>query len=221
MAFLVGAFGTVVGSITAYFLLRPVLSDIARLSGIFSATYIGGTVNYLSVARALGLSASPTLIAAGLAVDNVLMVIYLSVLFGLSGRKQSQSQIKVVATPSMSSSVRALPAAFLAALIATAMWALSFHVSLLLRLPNALTGVPVVAILTALASTLLPGVFLPLAKAATPLANGIFSLFFVSVGAAADISQVREMGRGKTGSARDNPVVTQETNPPKLFTVFS
>lgn len=81
IAFLFGAVGTVLGTLSAFYLIN-LGEDSWRLAGIFAATYIGGTMNYMAAAEVLQLK-SGTMLTAGLAADNLIMTIYFFLLFAL------------------------------------------------------------------------------------------------------------------------------------------
>lgn len=80
-AFALGAIGTVLGTIAA-FLLVPLGPEGWQLAAVFSATYIGGSMNYAAVSEIVGLR-SGDLLSAGVAADNLVMAIYFLVLFSL------------------------------------------------------------------------------------------------------------------------------------------
>lgn len=81
MAFVIGSFGTVLGAILAFYLV-PLGDHAWQLVAVFSSTYIGGSVNYFSTAEAVGLR-SGDLLTAGVAADNLMMVLYFLLLFTL------------------------------------------------------------------------------------------------------------------------------------------
>lgn len=81
IAFLAGAVGTVLGTWIA-FQVVPLGAEGWKLAGIFCATYVGGSLNYMASAEALGLR-SGDLLAAGVAADNLAMTLYFLVLFSL------------------------------------------------------------------------------------------------------------------------------------------
>lgn len=81
LAFLVGGVGTVLGTIVAFFLV-PLGPESSKLAGIFCATYVGGSINYVATSEALGLR-SADLLTAGFAADNLVMTLYFLVLFAL------------------------------------------------------------------------------------------------------------------------------------------
>ncbi|MFC7048705.1 DUF819 domain-containing protein [Emcibacter nanhaiensis] len=76
-AFILGTIGTTIGVVFGFFLL-PLGEEAAKLAGVFSATYIGGSMNMAAVTQAVNLT--PDLAAASIAADNVIGVIYLSLL---------------------------------------------------------------------------------------------------------------------------------------------
>lgn len=81
IAFLAGAVGSVIGTIVAFHLI-PLGPEGNKLAGIFCATYVGGSVNYVATAEALGMR-SGDLLTAGIAADNLVMALYFMVLFAL------------------------------------------------------------------------------------------------------------------------------------------
>jgi uncharacterized membrane protein len=81
LAFIAGAVGTVVGTVVAFHLL-PLGEEGWKVAGIFCATYVGGSMNYVAVAAALKLH-SGDLLTAGVAADNLVMTLYFLLLFAL------------------------------------------------------------------------------------------------------------------------------------------
>ncbi len=81
LAFCAGGVGTVLGTFIAFFLI-PLGPEGHKLAGIFCATYIGGSVNYVAASEALNLK-SGELLTAGIAADNLVMTLYFLVLFAL------------------------------------------------------------------------------------------------------------------------------------------
>ncbi|MEO5629423.1 MAG: DUF819 family protein [Thermomonas sp.] len=75
IAFLFGTVGVIVGA-----WLGANVLDLgpfeASYAGVFSATYVGGSLNYAAVAEAIGFH-EPTALAAGVAIDNVVGLGYL------------------------------------------------------------------------------------------------------------------------------------------------
>jgi len=81
IAFLFGAVGVIAGA-----WLGAVLLDLgpheAEYAAVFSATYVGGSLNYAAVAEAIGFR-DPTSLAAGVAIDNVVGIAYLLMVGGM------------------------------------------------------------------------------------------------------------------------------------------
>ena len=77
IAFMLGTLGTLAGTVIGFYILP--LGDAAhQLAGVFSATYIGGSMNMVAVAEAVELDGS--LMSASVAADNVVGVMYLALL---------------------------------------------------------------------------------------------------------------------------------------------
>lgn len=81
IAFMIGACGTVVGVLVAFTVL-PLGQHGWQLAAVFTATYIGGSMNYVATAKAVGLDDSSLLIA-GMAADNLMMIFYFLILLSL------------------------------------------------------------------------------------------------------------------------------------------
>ncbi len=77
LAFMFGTLGTIIGVLVGVWLL-PLGDASAQLAGIFSATYIGGSMNMAAVAEVVEIDS--TLLSASVAADNVIGVLYLGVL---------------------------------------------------------------------------------------------------------------------------------------------
>lgn len=75
--FLLGAVGTTLGALLGVWLL-PLGEHAAKLAGVFSATYIGGSMNMAAVTQAVDLD--PSVATASVAADNVVGVFYLAFL---------------------------------------------------------------------------------------------------------------------------------------------
>jgi uncharacterized membrane protein len=85
IAFFAGAVGTVIGTVIAFKTI-DLGPDGAKLAGIFCATYVGGSVNYVAASEALGMR-SGDLLTAGIAADNLVMTLYFLLLFALPSIK--------------------------------------------------------------------------------------------------------------------------------------
>ena len=80
-AFALGAVGTVLGVLLIYWLLPlPFGEDNWKLGGVFTATYVGGSMNFAATADALDLRAG-AILSGAVAADNLVMTVFLLVLF--------------------------------------------------------------------------------------------------------------------------------------------
>jgi len=77
IAFFFGALGSSLGAIIGFYLL-PLGDEAAKLAGVFSATYIGGSMNMAAVTQSVALE--PSIATASVAADNVVGVMYLTFL---------------------------------------------------------------------------------------------------------------------------------------------
>ena len=95
IAFLVASLGTIIGVIIAVGLLDlsalataaetdPELRE-AGIAGLFTSTYIGGSVNYAALGEVTGLRTDASFFSAATATDNLFSAVFLSVLALLPG----------------------------------------------------------------------------------------------------------------------------------------
>ena len=97
VAFAFGTIGTVVGVLIAFHLI-PTGEEGWKLAAIFAATYIGGSVNYVSTAEVVDMRSSD-LLAAGAAADNLTMTIYFLILFALASMRVLQQTFAAAPPP--------------------------------------------------------------------------------------------------------------------------
>ena len=69
IAFFIGVAGATAGALLGYKLL-PLGQESAELAGVFTATYTGGSMNFVAVSKAVGFDASSQY-AAAMAADNL------------------------------------------------------------------------------------------------------------------------------------------------------
>lgn len=79
--FLIGSVGTACGALVGYGLLNKFIPELAGLAGVFTGTYIGGTVNFAALGAAFEVSGE--MISAATVADNLLMVLYFFVLIAI------------------------------------------------------------------------------------------------------------------------------------------
>lgn len=85
LAFLLAAIGTVAGAIVAFSLV-DIGENQAAAAGTFTATYIGGSVNYAALVDLTGLRENnPAFVSAATAVDNLYSGLFLALLAVMPG----------------------------------------------------------------------------------------------------------------------------------------
>ncbi len=85
LLFLIGAASVFIGALLAgvLFKLGP---ETHKLAAVYTATYTGGSVNFMAVAEIFNFTESP-LFAASIVVDNVFTILFIMLLFVLPGLK--------------------------------------------------------------------------------------------------------------------------------------
>lgn len=84
IAFILGGIGTIIGAITMFFILGKG-PEMLKALGLFTATYIGGTINFVAISEILDLKGD--ILASAVAADNVVMAIVLIFLFAVPASK--------------------------------------------------------------------------------------------------------------------------------------
>lgn len=79
--FLIGSVGTMCGALLGYAVLHNHIPELDGLAGVFTGTYIGGTVNFAALGAAFDVSGE--MISAATVADNLLMVLYFFVLIAI------------------------------------------------------------------------------------------------------------------------------------------
>ena len=76
--FLCGSVGTMAGAVLGFMLLGNYIPELNALAGVFTGTYIGGSVNFAALGEAFGVSGE--MLSAATVADNLLMALYFFVL---------------------------------------------------------------------------------------------------------------------------------------------
>ncbi len=92
LIFLIGSVGTIVGAMLGYVLLSRHIPELAGIAGMFTGTYIGGTVNFAALADAFTVSGS--MVSAATVADNLLMALYFFALIMMPGLAFFRKQFK-------------------------------------------------------------------------------------------------------------------------------
>ena len=81
LAFAIGTVGTILGALIGVRLI-PLGDNAGELAGVFSATYIGGGLNFVAVAQATGFD-NGSQMAASVAADNLVTALYIMAVMAL------------------------------------------------------------------------------------------------------------------------------------------
>ena len=76
--FLCGSVGTMVGALIGFAVLGNFIPELNALAGVFTGTYIGGSVNFAALGEAFGVTGE--MLSAATVADNLLMALYFFVL---------------------------------------------------------------------------------------------------------------------------------------------
>jgi len=201
IAFVIGSAAVVVGAILGASLLDLGFNE-PELAGIFTGTYIGGSLNFAAVAEASGMQ-DGSMLAAAIAADNVvtnlhfLLIIFLPGVAWLARRypthhmdnaeqfsAATRSDVHRIANLSIAGLLAALALAFMLAAIGNAL--------------ADIMGKPQFAILVTTALTVLFATLLPQQvkklSGHREAGNVMMFIFLASVGATADIWQLVAIG---------------------------
>ncbi|MCH7993931.1 MAG: DUF819 family protein [Planctomycetes bacterium] len=207
--FLIGAMGTLVGVLVGMWAINgseSIGEQYRAIGGMFTGTYIGGSVNFSALALHYGVARDGVLYGATTAVDNIMtavwMVVTIAVPRALRGvwPRPSRAPIEKPADKASNrgdddtETVRPLDLALILAVGATALW-LSDHLAAYLakrELP-----VPSILILTTVA--LMLGQIPAVARLRGSRLMGMFAvyLFLATIGAFCDfaaLGEIRELG---------------------------
>lgn len=201
LAFVIGAVGTVLGVLLAYSLV-PLGDHDWQLAAVFSATYIGGSMNYVATARAVGLQDSG-LLTAGIAADNLMMMFYFLVLFSLPSMYRLRSRFherpdkhrlatEVILKKESHTGERInLPGIATAIGMSLLVCTVAFEMEKILRYPGS------AILMITLAGIVIASVFRPFMKrldGAMETGTLLMQIFFATLGASANITAVIQAG---------------------------
>ena len=201
VAFVFGAIGTVAGVFIAFQLI-PMGEEGWKLAAIFSATYIGGSVNYMATAEAVAMR-SGDLLAAGAAADNLMMMVYFLILFTLPSAGVLQriySPMRHIPSGGLRSRDRGFFADFRdftltstssALLLAVACCVAGYQAATWLGMPSG--GILFVTALVVLIATTF-GARLERLSGAEKIGVVFMQIFFATIGATANIGVVLTVG---------------------------
>ena len=202
IAFALGIVGVIVGSFIAYWLVP--LGDVDwQLAGMFSANYIGDTLNYYSTAKALEMQTTSVL-TAGVAAINLMMIVYLLVLFTLPSLYQLRRYFiertdpdrfgnteQVLLRETERGGRHSLPSLTMALALSAALCAVSFQISNWLGWPG--MTILIITLLAVLLSTAMPNTMIKL-ESTSELGMVIMQLLFATICASAHVGNMLDAG---------------------------
>ncbi|XP_038686604.1 uncharacterized membrane protein YjcL [Tripterygium wilfordii] len=192
LAFLLGSVATIVGTVVAFLMvpMRSLGQDNWKIAAALMGSYIGGTVNYVAISEALGVS--PSVLAAGVAADNIICAIYFVVLFALASRippeaSKSHNEVEMDLESESGGNSQAERAA-IALVVSFMICKTASYITNLCNIPGgSLPGITTIAVILA---TLFPAQFHYLTPAGDAMALVLMQVFFTVVGATGSIWNV-------------------------------
>ncbi|XP_015571318.1 uncharacterized membrane protein YjcL [Ricinus communis] len=192
LAFLLGSVATTVGTVVAYWIvpMRSLGQDSWKIAAALMGRHIGGAVNYVAIADALGVSSS--VLASGLAADNVICAVYFTTLFALASKIPAETSTSSNEDGMESGSVSGekLPVLQLATSLAVSL-AICKAGSYVTKLFGIQGGIlPAVTAIVVILATAFPTQFNGLAPSGEAMALILMQVFFTVVGASGNIWNV-------------------------------
>ncbi|XP_059629168.1 uncharacterized protein LOC132271725 [Cornus florida] len=191
-AFLLGSVATIIGTTVAFLLvpMRSLGQDSWKIAAALMGSYIGGAVNYIAISEALGVS--PSVLAAGVAADNVICAIYFTILFALASKiPREDSTSTQDSVTDMESDSRSRLAVLQAATGLAVSFAICKTAVYLTKLFGIQGGIlPGTTAIVVILATVFPTHFSYLAPAGEAIAVVLMQVFFAVVGASGSIRNV-------------------------------
>jgi uncharacterized membrane protein len=197
-SFALGAAGTVGGTLAALaaFPMGHLGADAWKMAAALCSRHIGGAVNYVAVCQYLGVT--PSLVAAGLAADNLICALYFTSIFALAaGITPPASAEAAAAAPSADAQNSEVAAAAGSLSTLTAAYALATSACICAAsvagaraLGLAGADIPLITAAVVLLATLFPQRLGALAPAGSVVSALLLQCFFAVVGAAGDVRAV-------------------------------
>ncbi|KAK1274226.1 hypothetical protein QJS04_geneDACA017352 [Acorus gramineus] len=198
ITFLLGSVATTIGTIVAYLVvpMRSLGQDSWKIAAALMSRHIGGAVNYVAVSEALGVSSS--VLASGLAADNVICALYFTTLFALAAKippeeSKSTPDELVDTRPTSENKLPVLQTATALA-ISFAICKVSTHIAKSFGIQGG--NLPIITAIVVVLATLFPVQFGNLAPAGEAMALILMQVFFAVVGANGSIWNVIKTAPG-------------------------
>ncbi|XP_027162422.1 uncharacterized protein LOC113762961 isoform X2 [Coffea eugenioides] len=172
-------------------LFRADMQQLIRSTGTLLLVFLlGSAINYVAISEALGTSSS--IVAAGVAADNVICAVYFIVLFGLASKIPSETSFfsNNVTTDLPSDSASKLPVLQMGTSLAVSFAICKASTSLTRFFGIQNCDLPVITTIVVILATSFPGYFRPIAPTADAIAVVLMQVFFAVVGAGGSIWNV-------------------------------
>ncbi len=187
-AFTLGAVAVVLGTLLALYLfpMTHLGDDAWKVAAALCSRHIGGAVNYVAVAGFLGVT--PSLIAAGLASDNLVCAVYFSVLFALAPAASAAAGSADGGDAPQEATDVSINGVAYAMAASACICAAAVACARVLCIQGA--DIPIITAVVVLLATLFPRYMAPLAPAGEGVAKILLQTFFAVVGASGSIRAV-------------------------------
>uniref|UniRef100_A0A7N2MGY7 Uncharacterized protein n=1 Tax=Quercus lobata TaxID=97700 RepID=A0A7N2MGY7_QUELO len=192
LAFLLGSVATTVGTVVAYVLvpMQSLGQDSWKIAAALMGRHIGGSVNYVAISEALGVS--PSVLAAGLAADNVICAVYFTTLFALASKIPPETSMS---TNDVAMDVDSEPGNKLPVLRMATALAVSFAICKTGTFLAKYFGIeggslPAITAIVVILATAFPKQFAYLAPSGEAMALVLMQVFFAVIGANGSLRNV-------------------------------
>ncbi|KAJ4900443.1 hypothetical protein Rs2_14394 [Raphanus sativus] len=193
LAFLIGSVATVVGTVVAFMLvpMRSLGPDNWKIAAALMGSYIGGSLNFVAISEALRIS--PSVVAAGVAVDNVICALHFMVLFALASKIPPETTSASSPDAGMTKDDKAedknrVVSTSIALSVSFLICKAAISMTELLKIQRGM--LPAVTAITVLLATSFPDFFNSLAPSAETFSLVLMQVFFTILGATGSVWNV-------------------------------
>ncbi|KAL0890577.1 hypothetical protein Bca101_014560 [Brassica carinata] len=187
------AVATVVGTVVAFMLvpMRSLGPDNWKIAAALMGSYIGGSLNFVAVSEALRIS--PSVVAAGVAVDNVICALHFMVLFALASKIPPETTSPSSPDADMTKDDKAedknrVVSTSIALSVSFLICKAAISMTKLFKIQGAM--LPAVTAITIVLATSFPGFFNSLAPSAETISLVLMQVFFTILGATGSVWNV-------------------------------
>ncbi|CAH8389458.1 unnamed protein product [Eruca vesicaria subsp. sativa] len=193
LAFLIGSIATTVGTALAYYLvpMKALGPDSWKIAAALMGRHIGGAVNYVAIANAL--QVSPSVLAAGLAADNVICAVYFTSLFAIGSKIPAETlppPTSDAETNKDSETTNKIPVLLIATGIAVSLAICKAGALLTKHFGISGGSLPAITAVVVVLATIFPSQFGRLAPSGEAMALILMQVFFTVIGASGNIWSV-------------------------------